>query len=327
MEDNNEYFYLRLGIPRGPYTRNQFIQLAIDGKIKAKTSCIRNDDASLPASIFFGANWNKIETIISQKRQQADNEKQKAKEQRESEITQQRLAVEAERRQREQQRLHDLEVKQAELQQQKHNQPPTISTHYRPDNQVSSATVEVKNTKVVLLATLIPTGILLPIILSMTYVWIANSALQSKLDACHSSEVAKIRVWYANAFTQREVVFDYQQPKSATRRIDPVHLLMQFGDEIDLYSVEKVHLANNGKIIYYIDSVDFRPLVESYSNGGRIWSFNNLPSRVRTPIGIRVFEEWTGGLLGVLKAQTEDLGVLLETWLERDSSFGLQAGY
>jgi hypothetical protein len=35
----HEYFYLKLGVPRGPFTEQEFVELAKKGKIKASTSC------------------------------------------------------------------------------------------------------------------------------------------------------------------------------------------------------------------------------------------------------------------------------------------------
>jgi len=93
-----------------------------------------------------------------------------------------------------------------------------------------------------------------------------------------------------------------------------VHLFFEFAEELDLYHVRRVVLARNGTRRFYINSSDLRPLVSSYSGGGRIWAFNHLPESVRTMSGQRAYTVWSGGWLGVLQAQTEDLNDFIESW-------------
>ena len=129
MADNNQYFYLKMGIPRGPFTRDEFIQLAIEGKIKRNTSCIRNDDPSQPANVFFGNAWGKIQTTIEQKKQKAIDEKREANEKWERELEERQRAAEGERRRLELERQQLEQQRQAELAEQRlreQQQPPPI---------------------------------------------------------------------------------------------------------------------------------------------------------------------------------------------------------
>ncbi len=105
MTDKNQYFYLKMGIPRGPFSWHEFVQLAKNEKIKAKTACIRNDELSRPASIFFGENWNKIASLIENKNQQVLDKRQKDREELKREREQRKLESLAE---------HQQEIKQPE---------------------------------------------------------------------------------------------------------------------------------------------------------------------------------------------------------------------
>jgi membrane protein YdbS with pleckstrin-like domain len=58
---DHQFFYMKMGMPKGPFTQRQFIELAKQGKIKATTDCIRNDEPSRPAQQFFGTMWPQIE--------------------------------------------------------------------------------------------------------------------------------------------------------------------------------------------------------------------------------------------------------------------------
>jgi hypothetical protein len=89
---------------------------------------------------------------------------------------------------------------------------------------------------------------------------------------------------------------------------------MQFADKLDLTAIRRVQLARNGRSRFYISGSDLRRLADSYAGGGRLWAFNNLPASVRRMDGTRAFDEWSGGFLGVLKEQTEDLNDFITEW-------------
>ena len=142
-----------------------------------------------------------------------------------------------------------------------------------------------------------------------------NSALRDKLRTCASYGVVNADVYYDGTFATDVVVFDLLDGSSSeARRIDPVHLFLQFTSELDLYSIDRVILARNGEQIFYVDATDLRPLAESYEGGGANWSFNHLPKSVRTMGGGRAYDEWTGTWLGVLAKQTEDLNDFIRAW-------------
>ena len=144
---------------------------------------------------------------------------------------------------------------------------------------------------------------------------VQSHELRTKLKTCPSNDTVEVDVYYEGLVSTKVVVFDLLDGSSAgARRIDPIHLLFEFSDELDLYSVEKVILARNGDQKFYIPSSKLRRLTESYVNGGEPWAFNHLPESVRSMSGAEVYGEWTGGVLGVLKEQTEDLNDFIEEW-------------
>ena len=149
----------------------------------------------------------------------------------------------------------------------------------------------------------------------MVHQSVRHSGLRKKLGSCESSGIVNADVYYTGFFAEDTVVFDLKSGGSAAaRRIDPVHLLLQFSDKLNLYSIERIVLARNGKEVFYISGSDVREPANSYAGGGRIWAFNNLPERVRTMSGTQPFDEWTGGFLGVLKEQSEDVNEFIEKW-------------
>jgi len=148
------------------------------------------------------------------------------------------------------------------------------------------------------------------------YSWARNHSLHETLDSCPSSDGLDVDVYYGGYLSSDEVLFDYKgvEQYSSARLIDNAHLLLQFADKLDR-DVRQLTLANNGTKLWHLNSSDFRELAEQYRLDARIWAFNHLPERLRHMNGLRAYDTWTGGWLGVMKEQTEDLSDMLETWV------------
>ena len=262
-----------------------------------------------------------------QRRQHAEQEQKEAERHRKA----QQLEQEREQKHQEQlglaaeKRVDDEKRRQLELEEASRIQPDAIDSEPSPaapgENQKSRRSIVYGIAGIV--------GFLL---LSMIYSASTNSGagitdvvrsagLCTKLKRCPTYGIVDADVYYDGTIATDVVVFDLLDGGSTTaRRIDPVHLLMQFCDEIDLYSVRRIIIARNGTQKFYISGSDMRPLAESYANGGRPWAFNHLPENLRTMSGLRAYDQWTGGWLGVLQKQTEDLNDFLAAWLNNSLS-------
>jgi hypothetical protein len=143
-----------------------------------------------------------------------------------------------------------------------------------------------------------------------------NIALANSLSSCPSREIVggDIRVGYT---LDGNVVFDVRSCKGDSRLIDPLHLLMQFGYKLRDDSFHHLSVASAGEEVYRLEKPDLDELSRQYELGARIWAFDHWPERLRKPSGERAFGSWSGGFLGVMRAQAEDLNEALRTWLGR----------
>lgn len=93
------------------------------------------------------------------------------------------------------------------------------------------------------------------VLMLSVYILVRGADLRDKLSRCESVDVVNVRVSYGGVFGTDTVVFDVRDGGSpGARRIDPVHLLMQFTGRLDLQSVNRVVLARNGNSRFYISS-------------------------------------------------------------------------
>lgn len=141
-----------------------------------------------------------------------------------------------------------------------------------------------------------------------------NFDLANRLSSCESFGVVggDVRVGYT---ASGNIVFDVRACKGDSRLIDPLHLLMQFGAKIKDTPIAHLSIASGGEEVYRLEKSDLDELARQYELGGRIWAFDHWPERLRTPSGERAFESWSGGFLGVMKAQAEDLNEALRVWI------------
>lgn len=147
------------------------------------------------------------------------------------------------------------------------------------------------------------------------YSRLRNGGLRDSLRSCDTYGVVEADVYYDGLLTSDVVVFDLKDAGSNTaRRIDPVHLLLQFAGKLDLQTVRRVILSRSGQHIFYILGADLRRVADSYHADGRVWAFNHLAERCYTISGAHAYSERTGGWLVVLQSQTEDLNDLIRAW-------------
>ncbi|MCE9552053.1 MAG: hypothetical protein K8T91_01585 [Planctomycetes bacterium] len=187
---------------------------------------------------------------------------------------------------------------------------PRSSGRDRPSGRITLVSASRRHRGIPLIIAIIVVLAFIP-----AYSWNRNSGLRRNLKACETFDVVRADVYYDGFLSTNAIVFDLKDGgSSSARRIDPVHLFFEFSAKSDLNSSTRIILAHNGQQKFYISNSDLKRLSESYAGGGRPWAFNNLPERLRTMSGSQAYESWSGGWLGVLQKQTQDLNDFITMW-------------
>lgn len=132
--------------------------------------------------------------------------------------------------------------------------------------------------------------------------------LKRELASCSSKEGLDVKVYYDDVFSKGIAVFDYQDATATyVRRIDVIHLLLQFGHELDKNATGRLIIAHKGQKLFFIESYSLKELTEEYTYGNKVWAFNHLPERLKRMDGTKAYSTWEGGWLGVMSEQTKDL--------------------
>lgn len=77
----------------------------------------------------------------------------------------------------------------------------------------------------------------------------------------------------------------------------------------------QVHLYRGFTHVYSISGADFQALGREFDAGQNpVYLIRTLPEKLLLPNGDRAFGTWTGGMLGVLKEQMEEVTEAARTW-------------
>lgn len=102
-----------------------------------------------------------------------------------------------------------------------------------------------------------------------------NIALYSALTSCptYGTVAGDVRVGYTIG---GDITFDLRDVKGDCRRIDPVHLMLQFAGKLKDHSYGNLILARQGREKYHIAKADVDRLGLNYDNDARGWSIMHI---------------------------------------------------
>lgn len=124
---------------------------------------------------------------------------------------------------------------------------------------------------------------------------------------------------YWESFLSSQVIvvsFDgMSEPKS---QADILRVLYQFASRISGENRFKVvKLARSGNVRFFIEGDYFRQIGLEYAGGQNpVYLMRTLPENIYGLDGKPAFGSWSGGMLGVLNRQMEDLNTFMKRWIE-----------
>ena len=159
--------------------------------------------------------------------------------------------------------------------------------------------------------------LLLVFVLLLNYVSLsmpANSALNE--DARN----AGIHTWihYEYFINPSTLVIDLRDVDSDKSTVDVFRGLFQIAEEFEGRDFSKVYLSSKGTKKFYIQGAYFEELGSSYSYQNPMYLLRTFPENTFSTNGTKAFSTWTGGVLGVMGKQMDDLNELAQDWFIED---------
>jgi hypothetical protein len=129
-----------------------------------------------------------------------------------------------------------------------------------------------------------------------------------------------IEVWthYRYGVRPDVIVFDLRTiaPENAPAQV--YGSLFRAAERLKDRSFSSVILAHRGTAKFVLDGASFREIGRTNDFQNPIFTIRTLPEKLSTPDGKPAFPSWSGGLLGVLSKQMEDVNRLSERWFISD---------
>jgi hypothetical protein len=92
----------------------------------------------------------------------------------------------------------------------------------------------------------------------------------------------------------------------------------RFSDRLKDRTFTKVILSYRGTPRFVLGGDDFHTIGQEFEFQNPIFTLRTLPEKLKTPDGMQAFDSWSGGMLGVLNAQMEDVNEMGRRWYLND---------
>lgn len=143
----------------------------------------------------------------------------------------------------------------------------------------------------------------------------ANAHLQSQMDQVLQNDSRNAAVHMNAYYSDSDViVLDLQAVTGTGTRLDVFRVVLQFAEWMRAEDFRRVEFAYKGKTRFFIEGSYFTQLGNEYSYQNAIYTIRTFPSNVYNPDGSHAYSTWTGGILGVLKEETEDFIDFHDRW-------------
>ena len=136
----------------------------------------------------------------------------------------------------------------------------------------------------------------------------------------------KVTIWVYRQYgvSPSTIVFDLRNANEDAAALDVTRMLFQGAESLKESRFERIVLAHRGEAKLYLEGQYFQELGKRFETENPVYLLRTLPENVHRLDGSKAYGTWTGGLLGVLGKQMDDLGSLAQDWFLRDMAAGKQ---
>ena len=125
--------------------------------------------------------------------------------------------------------------------------------------------------------------------------------------------------WYVNSDV---LVFDLRGLSDTNSQADVFRSMMHFAQAVQSRNFSKVILAYKSTPRFMLEGSYFKQLGVEFAYQNPVFTLRTLPEHVYNLDGTPAFGTWTGGLLGVVGRQMQDLNTFGRRWFINDAASG-----
>ncbi|MET3916854.1 hypothetical protein ABID97_003636 [Variovorax sp. OAS795] len=114
------------------------------------------------------------------------------------------------------------------------------------------------------------------------------------------------------------LVIDLRKVDADAATLDVMRALFQSAESHKSKRFERVVLAYRGSPKFYLDGAFYEQLGKEFGDQNPVYTIRTFPQNLRKLDGTAAYETWTGGMLGVLSKQMEDVNQFAKDWFIAD---------
>lgn len=140
----------------------------------------------------------------------------------------------------------------------------------------------------------------------------------------HAAEAMKFRdvevlAYYRYGVIPDSIVLDIRDVGPTNSAAATIGGLIKFADALSEREFREVVLAWRGEPRFILGGDDFREMGREAAFQNPVYTIRTLPEKLRRPDGRPAYSNWTGGMLGVLGAQMDDVNDFARQWYMQDA--------
>lgn len=133
----------------------------------------------------------------------------------------------------------------------------------------------------------------------------------------HTSEIS-VASYYHFGVVPDSIVFDLRNVGWDASAALILGRFFAFAEEMKDREFREVRLAHKGKTKFILGGEDFRKIGQDHAWQNPVYTVRTFPEKLRTPDGRSAYSSWTGGMLGVVSAQMNDVNQIAQDWYLED---------
>ncbi|MES3016757.1 MAG: hypothetical protein V4721_03215 [Bacteroidota bacterium] len=121
-------------------------------------------------------------------------------------------------------------------------------------------------------------------------------------------------VHYKNYVQTETLIFDLKTVPSDKAIIDIFRVLLQTSSALKESDFQTINLSFNGRTKFILKGKYFKELGKGYDSQNPVYIMRTFPQHLYNINGQAAYNEWNGGVLGVLGKQMEDFKDFHDKW-------------
>jgi hypothetical protein len=145
-----------------------------------------------------------------------------------------------------------------------------------------------------------------------------NGPVAKRLAQTPANEKLNVLAYHQYAVLPSVLVLDLRKVGEDASAADSIRVLLQSAEALKDKKFERVVLAHRGKQKLQLEGDYFKKIGEEFEFQNPVYTMRTLPENVQHLDGSPAYGTWTGGVLGVLGKQMEDLISFAKDWYLQD---------